>query len=96
MSTSSIVSTAITNDNETKTPAAARLLSGYLERKELSQQLGKSERYLARQEELKIGPPVTRIGKKILYRISSVQRWLDEQESRPATARARRRPSSLK
>jgi Helix-turn-helix domain len=69
--------------SETSTnPGATRgaILEGYLTESELAMQLGRGVRTLARWRALDEGPPVTRIGREILYRKSSVKAWLEGRE----------------
>jgi hypothetical protein len=56
------------------------LLSQFLTKEELSQELGRNARTLDRWEVLGTGPPRTRIGRKVLYRRTSLQKWLAAQE----------------
>jgi helix-turn-helix protein len=57
------------------------ILEDFLTRDELASELQRSPRTLDRWETLGIGPPRTSVGRKILYRRASVQRWLAAQES---------------
>lgn len=63
------------------TPASAvempPLLSEYLTDRELAVQLGRSHRTIARWRRLREGPPVTRVGRRVLYRRSAVAEWLE-------------------
>lgn len=52
----------------------------------------KTPRTIAWWREVKKGPPPTRIGKSILYRKSSILRWLASQEEGPTEPRRRGRP----
>ncbi|MDI1347252.1 MAG: hypothetical protein PSV22_24665 [Pseudolabrys sp.] len=47
------------------------VLEDYIKRPDLAKQLGRTERTLARWEELKVGPAVTRIGREPAYRFRS-------------------------
>jgi hypothetical protein len=67
------------------------LLQDYLSRDELARQLGESTRTLYRWEEKRIGPPVTRVGKRVLYHIPSVQLWLQSRQQEMIRERGRRR-----
>lgn len=58
------------------------LLNDYLERSQLCEQLGVSARTLHRWDGLKIGPPVTRLGRRTLYKRSSVEVWLRDIEGK--------------
>jgi predicted DNA-binding transcriptional regulator AlpA len=76
-------------------------LSEFLTTVELAAELGRNKRTLDRWDALGTGPPRTRMGRTVLYRRSSVQKWLAAQENqagivsvadgadrRPAAARA--------
>jgi hypothetical protein len=56
------------------------LLSGFLTKEELAAELQRNLRTPDRWDALGIGPPRTCVGRKILYRRTSVQKWLVEQE----------------
>lgn len=56
------------------------LLDGYIDRKQLAAELGVVERTLIAWERDKKGPPVTRVGRKVLYRRQAVAEWLLELE----------------
>jgi hypothetical protein len=58
------------------------ILREYLTRDELAKQLGKAVRTLERWEAARIGPPITRIGKTPMYRITAVAGWLKSLESK--------------
>jgi hypothetical protein len=60
---------------------AEPILSQFLTKDELAAELGRNARTLDRWEVLGIGPPRTFIGRKILYRRTSVQKWLASQEN---------------
>jgi predicted DNA-binding transcriptional regulator AlpA len=66
------------------------ILKDYISRDDLADKLGKSVKTLVRWELDGKGPPVTRIGRDVLYRIPSVEKWLQAQEraARGATAHA--------
>ena len=57
-----------------------RILSGYLRERELAAQLGVNPRTCARWRAARTGPPYTRVGKVVLYKIESVRSWLDSRE----------------
>lgn len=59
------------------------LLDDFLPRADLAEQLGVSERTLARYENAPDGLPVTTIGGRKLYRIDSVREWIAARERRP-------------
>ena len=56
------------------------ILSEFMTIEELAAELGRNKRTLDRWDALGTGPPRTRVGRKVLYRRSSVQRWLVAQE----------------
>jgi hypothetical protein len=57
-----------------------RILSQFFTKEELADELGRNMRTLDRWDVLGIGPPRTLVGRKILYRRVSVERWLASQE----------------
>lgn len=59
---------------------APRLLNGWISRFDLAQELGLSVDTLGRWERRRKGPACVRAGRKVLYRISAVQDWLQSQE----------------
>lgn len=63
------------------------LLSEFLTKEELATELGRNPRTLDRWAVLGIGPLRTRVGRKVLYRRASVQRWLMAQEQSSEFAR---------
>jgi hypothetical protein len=71
---------------------AEPILAEFLTRGELAAELRRSPRTLDRWDVLGIGPPRTLVGRQVLYRRSSVQRWLAVQENhgRSNTAAAER------
>jgi excisionase family DNA binding protein len=56
------------------------LLSEFLTTEELAAELGLNKRTLDRWAALGMGPPRTRVGRKVLYRRTSAQKWLAAQE----------------
>lgn len=56
------------------------ILKDYVPRDKLAAQIGKSVKTLVRWENDGKGPPVTRIGRDVVYRVSSVEKWLQSQE----------------
>lgn len=58
------------------------LLEGWLNRAELSAELGLAPDTLGRWETQRIGPPCVRLGRKVLYRADAVREWLKAQEDR--------------
>jgi len=57
------------------------ILADFLTPEALAAELDRNKRTIDRWDALGIGPPRTRIGRRVLYRRASVQRWLLEQES---------------
>lgn len=60
------------------------ILSEFLTKAELAAELQRNERTLDRWHRLGEGPPITRIGRRILYRRASLQNWLHARECRRA------------
>jgi hypothetical protein len=58
----------------------ARILSEFLAKEKLAAELGRNVRTLDRWDALRMGPPRTHVGRKVLYRRASVQKWLAAQE----------------
>jgi DNA-binding transcriptional MerR regulator len=56
------------------------VLAEFMTIEELAAELGRNKRTLDRWDALGIGPPRTRMGRTVLYRRSSVQKWLVAQE----------------
>jgi hypothetical protein len=56
------------------------LLSKFLTKEELAAELRRNVRTLDRWDALDLGPPRTCIGRTVLYRRASVQKWLAAQE----------------
>jgi hypothetical protein len=54
----------------------ADLLEDYFTAEQLAAQLGRGVRTLVRWRALNEGPPITRIGRQILYRKTTVAAWL--------------------
>ncbi len=69
-------------------PAASEvdsgLLTGWLNRADLAQELTLSVDTLQRWETRRMGPPCVRVGRKVLYRMEAVRDWLRQQEARKA------------
>ena len=59
---------------------APNLLAGWISRRDLAVELGISVDTLGRWEARRVGPPCVRAGRKVLYRRSAVQDWLQAQE----------------
>lgn len=79
---------------QTTAPAAQdqplNLLADWISREQLAGELGIACDTLARWEARQLGPPCTRIGRKVLYRRTSVESWINAQEQ-TLPARTRRR-----
>ena len=56
------------------------LLADWISREQLAGELGLACDTLARWEARQLGPPCTRIGRKVLYRRETVRAWLLAQE----------------
>lgn len=65
------------------------ILSEFLTKEELAEQLLRNPRTLDRWAVLGMGPPRTHVGRKVLYRRASVQKWLVAQEQAVAIDRQR-------
>jgi hypothetical protein len=65
------------------------ILDGYLDRVECAKQLDVTVRTLERWESLREGPPITKIGRKSVYSIASLRKWLESCER--VMVRARRK-----
>jgi hypothetical protein len=56
------------------------ILSEFLTKEELAAELRRNPRTLDRWDVLGVGPPRTRVGRQVLYRRATVQKWLAAQE----------------
>jgi hypothetical protein len=56
------------------------ILADYITRAQFAAQFGITERTAERWERLREGPPVTHVGRKVLYRKDSVLSWLKSRE----------------
>ncbi len=63
----------------TQKPGA--LMSGWISRTALAQQLEVTEDTLRRWDAARSGPPCIRAGRKVFYRRAAVLDWLEEQET---------------
>ena len=75
----------IAMSEEKQTPA---VLDGFLTKAELARELNKSERTLDRWHALRKGPPRSKFGNTVMYRVKAARGWLIEQENKPAQAPA--------
>jgi hypothetical protein len=64
-------------------------MSEFMDENALATRLGVTCRTLRRWHVMRIGPPRTTCGRKILYKISSVMDWLVSREEKLTTRRAR-------
>jgi hypothetical protein len=62
------------------------ILSEFLTKEELAAELRRNPRTLDRWHVLGQGPPRTHVGRQVLYRRASVERWLAAQEQRRGVA----------
>ncbi len=60
--------------------SASHLLSDFLEQDEAAAELKVCERTLDRWRRLGEGPPITKLGRRVLYRRESLQVWLRTRE----------------
>jgi len=60
------------------------ILKDYISREKLAADIGKSTKTLIRWELDGRGPPVTRVGRDVLYYIPSIEKWLRSQEQSAA------------
>lgn len=65
------------------------ILKDYISREALADKLGKSVKTLVRWELDGKGPPVTRIGRDVFYRLPSLDAWLKAQERAGQSAATR-------
>ena len=56
------------------------LLSNYFTQKQAAAELRVTDRTLDRWQRLREGPPITKLGRRILYKRSSLQAWLHARE----------------
>jgi hypothetical protein len=61
---------------------AEPILAEFLTKQELASELRRNPRTLDRWEALRMGPPRTFVGRQVLYRRSSLIKWLAAQEQR--------------
>jgi predicted DNA-binding transcriptional regulator AlpA len=88
------IETHETQPSVSNVPADAKTgakLPGYYLQTELAEMLNKSQATLWRWTERGYGPPVTKVGNLVYYKISSVEKWLGSLERRPTDQRGRKR-----
>lgn len=66
--------------NEKHEDVGQPILADWMTRAELAAELGVSTDTLARWETRRIGPPIVRVGRRVLYRREAVREWLRKQE----------------
>jgi hypothetical protein len=62
----------------------SEILTQFFTKEELAAELRRNPRTLDRWKVLGMGPPRTYVGRKVLYRRASVQKWLAAQEQSAA------------
>jgi hypothetical protein len=62
------------------------ILSEFFTKEDLAAELRRNPRTLDRWDVLGMGPPRTHVGRQVLYRRASVERWLAAQERRRGAA----------
>ena len=68
------------NQNATDAHAVKPILAEYLGEEDLADEIGLTSRTLRRWHVLRIGPPRTVIGRKVLYHVPSFRKWLQERQ----------------
>lgn len=72
------------------------ILAEFLTLEALASELQRDKRTLDRWNVLGIGPPRTRVGRRVLYRRASVQKWLLELESDAGCNESHGKPNARK
>lgn len=70
------------NTQKSRRDQRSGLLDDWINRDDLARELGVSVDTLARWETRRVGPACIRIGRKVHYKRSGVQKWLCDQEGR--------------
>lgn len=68
-------------DGNQENPKASRLLEGWISRADLARELEVSVGTLARWETDKNGPPLAKVGRRVIYRRAAVLEWLESREN---------------
>lgn len=68
----------------TKTGATAAVLDDYMTREQLAVEIGLQPKTLAKWANMRKGPPLVKVGRKVFYRKDAVQAWLKSNETRTA------------
>lgn len=63
-------------------PARKPILSDWIDRAELARELNVTADSLARWATAGIGPPQVKVGRRVMYRRASVEKWLADLEGR--------------
>lgn len=71
--------------------ASGPILSGWVSRADLARELGLTEDTLRRWEDRRTGPACVRAGRKVFYRRSAIESWLEAQERPQPALRSRGR-----
>lgn len=66
---------------------AGDFMADWLPRDSVAARLGVSVDTLQKWEARRCGPPPTRIGRRVLYRVDSLRAWMIEQERKPLQKR---------
>jgi predicted DNA-binding transcriptional regulator AlpA len=79
------------NRRERRAAAASgiNIFDGYITRDELAQMLGRDVRTIERWEQERRGPPRTKVGNLIRYRLQAVREWLAANEAKQVRAGGR-------
>lgn len=64
------------------------VLTEYFDEDQLAREIDLSKRTLKRWRVERVGPPWTRVGRRVVYRKEAVREWLRQREQRPARERA--------
>jgi hypothetical protein len=71
-----------------------KLLADYLEEQPLAQEIGVTVRTLRRWRRERKGPPITHIGRKVVYSLEGLRRWLAANEREMPRAKRPRAASA--
>lgn len=82
------------NSEAKQTDETSLILAGYVKPKDLAKALEVSERTIARWHHFREGPPRVEIGRKVYYRLESVNAWIASCERPEPRAGRTRRPRS--
>ncbi|SLN77381.1 helix-turn-helix transcriptional regulator [Oceanibacterium hippocampi] len=65
------------------------LLSDYLSREELAEELGVTVRTIANWQHFRVGPPFCRVGQRVLFLRADVADWIKSTKTEPLGYKAR-------